>query len=294
MIKSYIEFKKQRDFGELLSDTFNFIRDEFKPFMKMVLTISAPALILFIIGMTFYTYSVTDALVYNPNYTFGFTIKDPILFLSSFGLYLLTFFIALMFMSSSTLHYIKSYINNSGNVDSEEVKRNVNKTILSFMGLGFLKWLTISVTIAICVLPVLYFMVPMYIVFSIYIFEPKQSSTDAYGKSYSLINEDFWLSIGLIIVIAILYYVISLVFSIPSGIYSFIQQGVYSGEIDPGSLTNSVDPIFILINVISTFFGILLNLIPTTAGVFLYFHLNEKRNFTGTFERISNIGNTEE
>lgn len=294
MIKNYIEFKKQRDFGELLSDTFNFIRDEFKPYMKTVLIISAPSLVLFLIGMVFYSYTAIDSLIINENYLLGYTFKDPGLFFSSLILYMFTFFLAMMYMSSSTLHYIKSYINNTGNANFEEVRRNVNQTIFGYVALGFLKWITLLIAMFLCFLPVLYFMVPMYVAFSIYVFEKQQNATDSYGKSYSLINEDFWLGIGLVVVIAILYYVITLAFSIPSTIYSYLKLGVFSDSIDPGSISYSVDPVFMIINIISTFFSVFLNLIPITAGVFLYFHLNEKRNFTGTYERISNIGNTEE
>lgn len=34
---NYIEFKKQRELGEILSDSFVFIRNEFKPFLGTIL-----------------------------------------------------------------------------------------------------------------------------------------------------------------------------------------------------------------------------------------------------------------
>ena len=89
-------------------------------------------------------------------------------------------------------------------------------------------------------------------------------------------------------------YVLSLVFSIPTAIYTYAKMGIFSGEIDPESLNSFVDPVYIIINLISTLFSILLNLIPIIASALIYFHLNEKRNFTGTYERISNIGKIEE
>lgn len=62
MTRKYIELRKQRDFSSLLSDTFAFIRIEFKPFMKTVFNISGPAMIAFLIAMAFYTYTAGDIL----------------------------------------------------------------------------------------------------------------------------------------------------------------------------------------------------------------------------------------
>ncbi len=58
-------------------------------------------------------------------------------------------------------------------------------------------------------------------------------------------------------------------------------------------MNNIVDPVYIILNVLSTLFQFLLNLIIVVASAFIYFHLNEKRNFTGTYDRINQIGNTE-
>ena len=38
----------------------------------------------------------------------------------------------------------------------------------------------------------------------------------------------------------------------------------------------------------------MLNIISLVAGALIYFNLNEHKNFTGTYERIQNLGNTPE
>jgi len=294
MNRPYIEFKKRRDFGLLLSDTFGFLRNEFKPFLKTILTISGPSLVLFIVAMTFYTYTVGDIFnfdIYGGN---DVDLSNSLMIIASAFLYLISVILTLIFVSSSALHYIKSYVENSGDVVFEDVKRNVSKTFWGYLGLGILKYITLFFALILCFFPVLYAMVPMFIVFSIYVFENRRGATDAYSYSFYLINEDFWLALGSIIVLFILMYVLSLVFSIPSVIYTYAKMGIFSGEIDPESLNSLVDPVYILLNVLSTLFSILLNLISIIASALLYFHLNEKRNFTGTYERITNIGKIEE
>ena len=39
MTNQYIEFKKERDFGLILGDTFAFLRNEFKPLLKILFSI---------------------------------------------------------------------------------------------------------------------------------------------------------------------------------------------------------------------------------------------------------------
>lgn len=294
MNRPYIEFKKQRDFGALLSDTFNFIRNEFKPFMKTVLTISAPALILFIIAMSFYTYVAGDIFDFGLYGNSTFNDSNLFLIFSSALLYMVSLVLVLIFISTSTLHYIKSYIENSSQVNFQDVKRNVSQTFWGYTGLGFLKYLSLFFALLFCILPVLYVMVPMFIVFCVYVFEEKRSATDSYSYSFYLVNEDFWITIALILVLGILMYILSIIFSIPAIIYMYAKMGVFSGEIDPSNLGSFNDPFGIFLNVLSTLFQLLLNIVSIVASAFVYFNLNEKRNFTGTFERISNIGNTEE
>ena len=294
MNNTFIEFKKQRDFGQILSDTFGFIRNEFKPFLKAIISISAPALVLFIISMSFYTYTVGDLFNFDAYSVGSFDVASPVIVILAAIVYMVTLVLIFIFISSTALHYIREYVNNNGIVDFQIVKQNVYKSFWGYLGLGFLKYLSLGFAAVLCFFPVLYVMVPMFIVYSIYVLEPRRGATDSYSYSFYLINEDFWLTIGCMIVLFILMYVLSMVFSIPTVIYSYIKMGIFSGSINIADYNVFSDPIYILLNVLSTLFSLFLNLIFIVASAFIYFHLNEKRNFTGTYERISNIGKIEE
>ena len=112
-------------------------------------------------------------------------------------IYLISAIAAYVFSTSSVLFYIKSYVDNKGKTDLEEIKKNVHSTFWSFFGMSFLKGITIIIALALCFFPALYAMVPMAIVFSIFVFETRQSATDAYSKSFNLVNVDFWTAFGL-------------------------------------------------------------------------------------------------
>jgi len=295
MTKPYIEFRKQRDFSGILSDTFGFIRNEFKPFIKTIFNIAGPAIVIFMISLAGYNYVSGDIFNFS---TFGeprFNSGNIVVTLVTVLCYFISAIAAYVLTASTVLFYIKSYVDNKGAIDFIEIKKNVYKSFWPFFGLSFLKGITLLIATMLCFFPVLYAMVPMAIVFSIYVFEPNRSSSEAFSQSFNLVKVDFWTAFGSFIVLGIIYYLLTMVLSIPSVIYALISTGIFSGEIDPANLNSfSTDPIIIILNVLNTFFQFLLNIILIVAGAVIYFHLHEKTNFTGTYDRINEIGKIED
>jgi len=290
-MKKYIEFKKQRELGDILTDTFGFIRNEFKPFLRTILQLSGPYLLLFLVALVFYIYTVGREFSMDLNNLFPF---DNILSFSlAYIFYIIGAVLAYTFATSTALHYIKSYVKNSGQVHFDEVKNDVNRTFWPFLGLSLLKGLTLVFSILICCLPVFYTMVPMTIVLSIFVFK-ELKAMDAFSESFSLIKEEFWITLATVIVFAIIVGVIGSIFSIPTAIYTWMKMGVFSGEIDPANMKSLIDPIYVILNILSSFFQYALNLIMVIGAAFIYFNLNERKNFTGTFERIQSIGKTDD
>lgn len=295
MNRRYIEFRKNSDFSSILTDTFGFIRNEFKSFMQAIFNIAGPAILVFMLSLAVYNYVAGDIFDLNAYGDTTFDGGNVLITLFALLLYLISAISAYILTGSTVLFYIKSYVENKGATNVTEIKRNVYRTFWSFFGLSFLKGLTILIATMLCVLPVLYAMVPMAIVFSIYVFESRRSTTDAYGHSFSLVNADFWTAFGSFIVLGIIYYILSFVLALPSAIYTMVGTGIFSGEVDPSNINDFYqDPILIFLNVLNTFFQFILNIILIVGGAAIYFHLHEKTNFTGTYERISEIGKIEE
>lgn len=290
-MKKLIIFKKQRELGDILTDTFGFVRQEFKPFSKAILQVSGVYLILFLFAISLYLYALGDMFNFQNRSNFGAAENLPLLIISVVA-FIIFGLLAYTFANSTVLHYIKSYVQNEGEVNVEEVKQNVKNSFFGFLGLSFLKWITLAFAVLLCVLPVFYFMVPMFVIFSIYVFENKDATT-AYSYSFTLVKSEFWMTLATIFVIGLIVMIASYAFSIPATIYSIVRMGVFSGEVDPANIRTFADPVYILLNVLSYVSQFLLNLILTTASAFVYFNLNERLNFTGTFERIDSIGKTD-
>ena len=291
-MKKHIQFKKQRDLGDIITDTFAFLREEFKPFLSTVFKVSGIYLILFLLSMAYYLYAVGDIFDFTNTYSSNYSddinyvsIISAVLAISVFGI------LSYVSAEAAALHYIKLYINNDGKVNPDEVKMNVNNSLMSFVGLGVLKWIVIIVAAMFCILPMFYVIVPMAVAFSIFTFE-ERSATDSFSYSFSFIRDDYWITLATIIVMGIIVTVAGYAFGLPAGIYSMIKMGVFSGEMDPANINTFSDPIYVVLNLINYFFNFILNLISVVAGAFIYFNINEGKNFTGTLEKIDNLGSS--
>ena len=291
-MNQYIQFKKQRELGDILTDTFAFLRTQFKPFMSTYFKIVAPYLVVLLIAMGFYLYSFNSILDFNTessNAIFG-----GISMLIS-GLVFMAALIMVYAISQSTvLHYIKSYTNLQGTIDFEEIKKEVYNSIWSFIGLGIMVVLSIVVGILFCFVPGIYLAVPLSLSFSIMVFMNK-SVGESYNYGFTLVKDEWWMTFATLFVVGIIVGITGYAFSLPAVIYQYAKMGIFSGEMDAISMTNSfVDPIYLILNMIGTLAQLLLNIISIVAGALIFFNLNEKKNFTGTFERIQNLGKTTE
>ncbi|SRR6056297_437808 len=289
MKSNYIEFKKQRELGEILTDTFTFFRNEFKPFFNTFFKIVGPFLAVMVVSLVLYLYFAGN--------TFNLLLLDTNIDVTNLATIALVGFVyilsivAVYTMSQSTvLHYIKSYSNGKGTTDFETIRKEVYDSFWSFIGLGIMVGLSVFFGLMICILPGIYLYVPLSLAFCILVFN-RMNASDAYSYSFNLVKGEWWMTFATIFVISIIIGIATYVFAIPTAIYQWIKMGIFSGEIDAeGVMDIFKDPIYILLNVIGTVAQFLLNLIGIIAGAFIYFNLNEKKNFTGTYERIANLG----
>lgn len=289
-MSEYIEFKKQRELGEILSDTFAFLRAQFKPFFSTYLKIVGPYLLVMMITLALYMYFVGNG--FN-NIIYNTSTNEATSFATMFAIgimYVVAFVLVYVMSQSTVLHYIKSYANGKGKIDEQEIKSEVYKRFGSFLGLGFLAAISVFAGLMFCFIPGIYLYVPLALSFSILVFDNK-GATDAYGYSFTLVKDEWWMTFATLFVVGIIVAVASYAFAIPTVIYQYAKMGVLSGEMDAESMMDVFkDPIYLLLNMIGTLAQFFLNLISVIAGVFIYFNLNEKKNFTGTYERIKNLG----
>ena len=287
---NYVEFKKKRDLGEILGDTFAFLRGQLKPFFNTFFKIAGPYLVVFLLCNAFYTYSVGN--IINFNLESSDEISSALLIGLSAFLFIISMGVAYAMAQSVTLHYIKSYVENNGTTNFEQIKSEVYSTFWKFIGLAFLVGICVLIGLMFCIIPGVYLYVPLTLSFSILIFN-KKSVGDAFSDGFSLVKDYWWITFATLLVVGIVVTIAGYAFSVPSAIYMYAKMGVFSAEIDPSNMGDTlIDPIGIIINMISILFQYLLSIITVVAGALIYFDLNERKNLTGTLERIKSLGNT--
>ncbi len=284
----YIEFKKQRELGDILTDTFGFIRNEFKPFFSALLKIVGPYLLVMLVSLGFYFYAFGDILNF-ATITAESQVFSPLIMIFALFAFVISSVLVYAVSYGSVLSYIQSYVENKGETDFNAIKKQVYAKFWPIVGLGFLVFLSVFVGLLFCFIPGIYLAVPLSISFSILIFQNKNTS-DAYSGSFSLVKDNWWITFATLFVVYIIIYVASLAFSLPAVIYTWAKMGIFSGEMDATSMNAFADPIYLALNILSQMIQFLMNIILLVATALIYFNLNEKKNFTGTYERIGNIG----
>ncbi len=291
---SFIEFKKERDLGAIINDTFKFIRENWKAYFGAIIKIAGPTIlggaILMVLSLSYFTGVIGDmqglAGSDDPNSVFG--LMGSVF--GWMGLLFLIIIVVYVVVSLTSLYYIKSYINTNGNVDIVDVRNNTFKNIWKFIGLGILIIIMVFFGAIMCYVPGIYLWVVLSLATSIMVFENKNIG-DTISHCFTLIKGEWWNTFGVVLLVGLLVGMLGYVFSIPALIYQIIKMGTMIGENDPTDTFNLLrDPVYVALNVLSYVGRFVLSSITLIASVFIYYDLNEQKNLTGTIEKIDSLG----
>lgn len=303
-MKETLIFKKERDLGAVITDTFTFIRNEGIELLKYIIRYGAIPLALVIITITIYTHNTLNG--FNTNMD-----EDNLLMILFFMMVSILVFFTMT--NCVVLHYIKSYIKNDGNVKNTEISDGVKKSFWSIFGLFFVIGIILVICAVISVffmgiaafsidsawafLAVFIFIIPLIYLYNVFlisypinIFENKRIS-ETIGYSFTLMKGEWWMTFLTFLVMYILYYIIVLIFQVPFYIYFFANEFYAMQEISADPQT---DWIGLVLNAIGNVAQYLLYGVMVVVAALVYFNLNERKNFTGTIETIDKIGQREE
>lgn len=282
MTKEYIEFKKERDLGSIITDAFKFIRLEGKHFFLTILKVSAIPILITIAAAVFMMFSISN--IPNDNVFAGFGFGG-----SSFIMGI-AYLVTIVFINLAGMYYIKSYIDNKGNVNEEDIVINTRAKFWSFAGFAILGGIILIASVLLCFFPAFYTWTVLSLGASILVFE-NESATSTIGKCFNFISGYFWETFGVVIVVSLLVSVLGYIFQIPVTIYQLVSMGIGIGNEDPtGMFDLYKDPIYLFLYVVSMIGQLMFYSITLITNVFLYFDINEQKNLTGTIEKIDSLG----
>lgn len=294
MTSNPINFKRERDFGDLFNATFSFISQEFRQLATAILYFVSPFLLLSGISIT--VYSIKSQEIMQASAASG--KSDPFAVFSMLGSVFgyLGLAMAISIISSAMLiatvyAYIKLYIQNgSGGFTLNDIWGQIRKYFLNSLLSTFLVGLVVVLGFVMCVLPGIYLGVALSIVFCIIIFEDKNFG-EAFSRSISLINKNWWQTFAVVIITTIILYVLMILVSIPNFIFGFKSffTNIKSGH----QMSFDLPVSYYVINAITQVLTQLLMVIPLVICAFIYYSVVEKVEKPSLMEKISQMNENE-
>ena len=294
MTNSTINFKQERDFGDLFNATFGFISQEFKRLGATILYFVVPFFIVSAIAMTIYSVKMqemsqammqgdkTDPLAM-------FSILGPMM--GYIGVTMLISIVATSVLMCTVFGYIKLYVQKGPEgFTINDVWLEVTRYFWKVLFASFIVGILVLVGTLFCIIPGIYLGVALFIVFPIMIIEEKNFGT-SFSRSMKLINTNWWLTFGILIVTTIIVYVLSILVSIPSVILGFKSLFANLKQNQMPVIDFSIG--FYIISSITSLVNHLFMVIPLVMSSFIYFSYVEKVEKPSLMDKIGQIRENE-
>jgi hypothetical protein len=286
--QNFINFKKKRDLGTILSDTFQFLSSEWKPFFGTILKISIIPILIAICAVVYYGMSSVSFLgdfSQITDFQGAFNFSDFLLPLFAFAF---SYLVAYALITVAALAYIKSYIDNKGVVNYEEVQNSTKEKFWPYVGLFFLNSIIVFFGALFCFLPGIYFGIVLSLSICLLIFQNK-SVTDAINDSFGFIKGHWWETFGVLIVVQLIIIFISFILDLPATLYQAVDiTSIIQGDASDEILKSFSDPIYLMLIALSYFIKFILYMVATVATVFIYYDIKEQKD--PSTEIIDEIG----
>ncbi|GAB1450323.1 hypothetical protein MASR2M47_03790 [Draconibacterium sp.] len=270
MAEKEIQFRKKREIGDIFTDSFEFIKQEYKPLSKLIGVYVLPFLLLYGLVQVYLQKNVISQ----------FDFSDPETLLENIGPMYLNMFLFSLFgifvqslLIAAYYSYIEVYIKKGkGNFDLSEITPYLFSNGLLAIGASFVLFFLVMIGIILCIIPGIYFANTYSLIFFILIFE-KKGFGNAFSRSSSLLRMQWWNTLLINVVGIIIIWTVSMIISIPTMITGF-SKNIFNPDLAP---VEYPDWYWVLI-AISTIISSALYIIPYTFLAFQYFNLDEQSN----------------
>ncbi len=281
MAQQKVELRKIRDFSENLNDTFLFIRQNVKPLLASFLGIAG--IFMLVAAIVSGIYQSDMGSVFEQIFKGGKIINnDPASMIN--GQYFLVLFLSwlnIVAMQVAIISYLKVYeINNARTPSIDEVWAVFKSYFLLIFVYSLITAIAIAVGFVLCILPGIYLLIVL-VPFPIIVMMEDRSFGDAFSRCFTLIKENFWISLGL-------YLLVYMIYAFSSGIISTLV-GAIAGVIYYFTTKNINYAVGIFTSILSIF-SFVFYIIYYVSVVLHYFNLSERTDGVGMMRKLDTIG----
>jgi hypothetical protein len=280
-----VDFKRSRDFGDLLGDTFAFLKQEYKFFGRVLLTYAGPFVLVTAIASAWMQSGILSI-------AGMMAVNDPAEILTQWGFKMLIYMVAAVVSSTMVICTVYSYIGlyiekGKDGFSQEEVWQNIGQKFLPVLGSLFVMGILILLGFILCFIPGIYISVAFTLVLASLFFE-NASLGSALERSMFLTKNDWWFTLGVSLVIGLLVGFASYILLLPSTILSmFLAINTVQG----GS-SGAINIVFMILTTLGTFCASLLACMPHITFSLLYHSQVEKKESPGLLNKIDKINQT--
>ncbi len=273
-----ITLREARDFGEIISDTFGYVRVHFKSLTKGLLLFSLPFIIIsgILIGGSFGDI-ITNA--ENPE-----AIDAMAGMVGQFFLGILLLMVTFLFIIIIVLKHIQLVDEGVEEIDMGMLTEGLGRNIGGLLGIIIITAVATTIGFFIFVLPGIYLAIKLSLAPAIYVIG-EEDFGEALSKSWELTKDYWWFTFGVSFVMSLILNVISNAFIIP--LYIVLSVIIFSsGDPNPDSFGSVFSVIYGLSMVVVGIFYCF----PIISQALVYFHLNEVKTGASLFDKIDSLG----
>lgn len=285
-MNNYLEFKKQRELGEILSAIFKFLRENYKVIFRIFFKLVGPAFLLLLAAISYYAWSTLGGGMFG---TTGFNSSN---FIISGSLLLLAYLLFYTSMTGTINHIIRSYIKNNGDIQDSDVAAGLKADFGKILLLSVISGILIVAGFLLLIIPGIYISVPLSLATAVLVFR-RNGVMDSISEAFQLVKNNWWMTFASLLCISLVVYLIGLVFQLPALIYIFVRAFTAASEGSAAGPEAMFGTGYVIVNTISSAIQYIVYSITPIGIALVYFNLNEQQNFTGTYETIDNLGNNQ-
>ncbi len=279
MAQQKIQLRKIRDFGENFSDTFQFIRQEFKPLVTSFVLIAGIFILINAIITGLYEKQAFGAITDLSKGVFDLqrlgAVYSPLYFLT-----LISAVVAYTTMFTVVAVYMKYVEEHDTSPAVIDVWRQFARYFPKILVFGIIQSVIIVAGIILCIAPGFYLLTALMPYAFIMVME-EQSFGATFRRCFQLIKENFWVSLGIYFVAGIIAGVCSAVIGIILGL--IVGAGSYFTTHEVSGAAGAAISIF---KVVEHLFYIIFFV---SAGL-QYYNLVETKDGTGLEKRLESLG----
>ncbi|SHF63821.1 hypothetical protein [Pedobacter caeni] len=277
-----LEFKKVREFGEIINDLFLFIKQNFKALLKVFVYFCG----IFILG------SMISGIYQQIEMQKSLKTADD--FASMMGkIFNLNYLLVLIFnmvsytaMNVSILSFIAVYVKKGNETpELEEVWAYFKFYFFRVLGSGILISIFVGLCFVCLLIPGIYVMPAMMLFLPVMIYENAGFSY-SFDRAFKLLKGQWWVTFGTILLIYFIATACQSLASLPALILTFFSAFTEGAK----GLSNTV----IIISTTVQYLCQVFIIIPLVGISFCYFNLAERLDSTGLMDRIEQMGSSKD